>query len=248
MNRKYFDISLWMLLGLVASIIACSDPAEEARKEEEDRVADSVGQAEMDQADLLSYIESRGVDKNKIDTASITDNELNLVYYTILELGEGRAVLPNDILSVDFIGRFTDTVNFDTSIEEWAITNDTIAYPAAGLDFESILDHFEGDLTKALDSAQKTETLDYNLYVNGKSYSPFVYNHIEDGSGFGGAIPGFTLGMQKLIPQLQEGGRGEIYIPSAVAYGTAGFPDGAILPNTPLVFEVRLSDIKPTRE
>lgn len=54
-----------------------------------------------------------------------------------------------------------------------------------------------------------------------------------------GVIPGWTEGLQ----YMKEGGKTVFYIPSAIAYGPQGTPDGSIPPNAPLIFEVELLQI-----
>jgi FKBP-type peptidyl-prolyl cis-trans isomerase FkpA len=56
----------------------------------------------------------------------------------------------------------------------------------------------------------------------------------------GKAIPGFDEGLQ----MLGKGGKATFIIPSKLAYGENGMPQGGINPYTPLVFEVELTDIK----
>jgi len=56
----------------------------------------------------------------------------------------------------------------------------------------------------------------------------------------GRAIPGFDEGL-KLIG---KGGKITLIIPSALAYGEGGMPQGGITPFSPLCFEVEITDIK----
>ncbi len=48
------------------------------------------------------------------------------------------------------------------------------------------------------------------------------------------------LGWQEGIPLFQKGGKGKLFIPSGLAYGTSG--SGAIPPRTPIAFDVELID------
>ena len=67
----------------------------------------------------------------------------------------------------------------------------------------------------------------------GAQYGPRAF-------ALGRAIPGFDEGLQLL----GKGGKATFIIPSKLAYGENGMPQGGINPYTPLVFEVELTDIK----
>lgn len=54
-------------------------------------------------------------------------------------------------------------------------------------------------------------------------------------------IPGWTEALQ----MMHVGDVWELTIPSALAYGPSGTPDGTIPPNTPLVFSVELLKVSP---
>jgi FKBP-type peptidyl-prolyl cis-trans isomerase FkpA len=75
--------------------------------------------------------------------------------------------------------------------------------------------------------------------------------HLADGTLFdaspqptvfpvNGVVPGFAEALQLM----QKGGRYRFWIPSALAYGTAGIP-GAIPPDAELEFIVTLIDMRP---
>ncbi len=59
-----------------------------------------------------------------------------------------------------------------------------------------------------------------------------------------GYITGFREGVTNLIGSINEGGNGEIIIPSAAGYGTTG--SGGVIPaNTVIIFKIYLSGVTP---
>ena len=52
-------------------------------------------------------------------------------------------------------------------------------------------------------------------------------------------IPGFGEALQ----QMREGGSYRVRIPSAMAYGATGTPDGKIPPNSDLVFDITIRQV-----
>lgn len=80
--------------------------------------------------------------------------------------------------------------------------------------------------------------------MNGKVFdssdkNPQTQAGIEFPLGQGQVIPGWEEGVR----QLRKGGKGTLVIPSGLAYGTEGAP-GAIPPNSVIVFDVELVDVK----
>jgi FKBP-type peptidyl-prolyl cis-trans isomerase len=57
-------------------------------------------------------------------------------------------------------------------------------------------------------------------------------------------LNGVIQGWQEGIPGMQVGGKRRLVIPSDLAYGPSGTPDGSIPPNSALVFEVELISIQ----
>lgn len=66
----------------------------------------------------------------------------------------------------------------------------------------------------------------------------------QTGSGSAATFPlsGVILGWQEGIPFFSENGVGQLFIPSHLAYGKRGSRN--IPPNTPLIFDITLSDVK----
>lgn len=54
------------------------------------------------------------------------------------------------------------------------------------------------------------------------------------------SLGGVIEGWQEGVPLLKKGGKGTFFIPSALAYGPYGSPNGTIPGNTPLIFEIEL--------
>lgn len=87
---------------------------------------------------------------------------------------------------------------------------------------------------------------DANVVVNytGKHIDGTVFDSSE-GRGpasfnLQGVVPGFREGLMLL----GKGGKATLIMPSDLAYGATGTPDGSIKPNETLIFEVELLDIK----
>lgn len=55
-----------------------------------------------------------------------------------------------------------------------------------------------------------------------------------------GVIPGFA----EALLGMQEGGERVIHVPSELAYGERGYPEANIPPNTDVVFEIELIDVR----
>jgi len=62
--------------------------------------------------------------------------------------------------------------------------------------------------------------------------------------GVTGSIPGFGEALQKV----QKGGKYELYIPAAKAYGAKPPPGSPIPPNSDLIFDVTVNAIMPEAE
>ncbi len=82
------------------------------------------------------------------------------------------------------------------------------------------------------------KVFDQSYDSTGKSVNPFSFV-----IGERGAIDGWPDG----LVYFHEGGKGRLFIPSYLAYGTRG-AGGDIAPNTPLVFDVSVLDVFPREE
>ena len=146
-----------------------------------------------------------------------TDFGVRLV---VLEEGTGSQPEVNDLITFDYAGRFVsrneddeviDTLVFDTTVF-------TIAEEAQGVE--------ENDPAR---------------------YRPLVYTYSSDGwtltadSGGSGFIIGFRDGVTEIMKKLRAGGKGEIIMPSNLAYGPRGIT--GIPGNQVLVFEIFLREV-----
>lgn len=81
------------------------------------------------------------------------------------------------------------------------------------------------------------------FYLNGVIFDASKYYYQDSIWKFNfleiNLIPGFNAG----IALLNKGAEAEIIVPSALAYGSAGYGD--IPPYTPLVFSLKMKDLRP---
>lgn len=112
------------------------------------------------------------------------------------------------------------------------------AKPALG---DTLMVNYTGKLTtKKTDGKDNIfDTSDEKIAKESGKFSPGAQYGPRE-FALGRAIPGFDEGLQLL----GKGGKATFIIPSKLAYGENGMPQGGINPYTPLVFEVELADIK----
>ncbi len=94
---------------------------------------------------------------------------------------------------------------------------------------------------KAGTGAKPSATDEVTVHYEGKLLDGTVFDSSYDRGEptsfpLNRVIPGWTEGLQLM----QEGAEYVFYIPSELAYGEQGQPQGGIAPNTPLVFTVEL--------
>ncbi|TDQ07652.1 FKBP-type peptidyl-prolyl cis-trans isomerase [Pedobacter metabolipauper] len=95
-------------------------------------------------------------------------------------------------------------------------------------------------LTKASDGSERIfDTTDEKIAKAAKIHNPMA-QYVPRAFTLGAAIPGFDEGIQLI----GKGGKIHLIIPSLLAYGESGNPQGKIAPFSPLSFEVEIVDIK----
>ena len=115
-------------------------------------------------------------------------------------------------------------------------TKEGVKTTASGLQYK-ITKEGDGKSPKATDTVvvhyrgTLLDGTEFDSSIKRGQPAEFPLNHV---------IPGWTEGLQLL----KEGGKATLYIPSKLAYGTAGTPGGPIGPNETLIFEVELIKIK----
>jgi FKBP-type peptidyl-prolyl cis-trans isomerase FkpA len=85
---------------------------------------------------------------------------------------------------------------------------------------------------------QPVKTQYYGCLPDGKMFDNSFQRGtpLEFGAGIGQMIPGFDEGVQ----QLNHGGKAVLFLPSKLGYGESGTPDGAIPPNSEIIFYVEV--------
>lgn len=114
--------------------------------------------------------------------------------------------------------------------------NPKIKETASGLQYEVIQ---EGTGTKP--TSKNTVKVHYTgTHADGKVFDSSIERGMPAEFPLEGVIPGWTEGIQLM----SKGAKYKFYIPSALAYGPYGQPDGGIAPDEMLVFDVELIDFK----
>lgn len=116
--------------------------------------------------------------------------------------------------------------------------NPKVKTTASGLQYEVLK---EGNATKP----KATDTV--SVHYEGKLLDGKVFDSTGQHGGepatfpLNQVIPGWTEGLQLM----GEGAKYRFYIPSKLAYGEQGAPQGGIEPNSVLIFEVELLKVNP---
>ena len=107
---------------------------------------------------------------------------------------------------------------------------------ASGLVFRTV-EPGEGDPIKLVDGAMieyEGRLPDGTVFdsTEGRGPAPILPSQV---------IPGFSEALQKM----SRGGRYSVRIPSRLAYGESGTPDGKIPPNTDVLFDIHIVQVVP---
>jgi FKBP-type peptidyl-prolyl cis-trans isomerase len=80
------------------------------------------------------------------------------------------------------------------------------------------------------------------MYYTGKYLNGTTFDQLSDPTRSGWTLSSLIEGWKIGIPLIKKGGRIKLIIPSALAYGCTGY--ASIPPNTPLYFDVTLTDVQ----
>jgi len=82
-----------------------------------------------------------------------------------------------------------------------------------------------------------------SVYYKGTFIDGRVFDQSSPGQPISFPVGGVIKGWTEALQMMHVGDKWELTVPSALAYGERGTPDGTIPPNTPLVFEVELLNV-----
>lgn len=195
-----------MILALTSTIISCSST--DALIVNPDLIReDSITQSGLDNDAIDEYIAT-----NSLENVFTTESG---VRYVFLKDGNGETPNLNDIVSIDYIGKFLTEEAFDASNEQDAIDRDVLV------------------------DGRTYSPLRFNLTRDGAALGGFVAGFQE---GVNKILLETDNDNKRLMT---TGGRGLVLIPSAVGYGTAGTSNGTIPANTVIAFEIALVSVRP---
>jgi FKBP-type peptidyl-prolyl cis-trans isomerase len=87
-----------------------------------------------------------------------------------------------------------------------------------------------------------TATSTVEVKYKGSLINGTVFDQTASDKTFTYALSGLILGWQIGIPLMKEGGKATLFIPSRLGYGSQNL--GTIPPNSVLIFEIELIDVK----
>jgi len=109
------------------------------------------------------------------------------------------------------------------------------------------IEHSSGILYQVINAGTNiTPTLDSRIFIyyTGKLMNGTTFETLSDPTRTGWQLKSLIEGWQVGLPLIQKGGRIKLVIPSSLAYGCVG-AGGSIAPNSPLFFDITLTDVQP---
>ena len=95
---------------------------------------------------------------------------------------------------------------------------------------------------------KRPRPIDYvTVYYTGKLINGKVFDGTEEGMPVRFKVNQLIAGWSEALCLMRVGDKWQIVIPSGLAYGEAGTPDGAVPPNQTLVFDVEITKVVPPR-
>lgn len=94
------------------------------------------------------------------------------------------------------------------------------------------------------DGTQPRSTQNVKCHYTGSLIDGTVFeNTISTGTPTIFPVNGVIKGMEEALLLMRKGAKWKIFIPTELAYGEKPFPDGPILPNMALIYEIELLEI-----
>jgi FKBP-type peptidyl-prolyl cis-trans isomerase len=87
-----------------------------------------------------------------------------------------------------------------------------------------------------------------SVYYKGTFIDGRVFDQSQPGSPISFPVNRVIAGWTEALQLMRTGDEWQLTIPSDLAYGPNGTPDGTIPPNTPLVFDVTLLKVTPAKD
>lgn len=210
-NRSVKSVVNAMVVAILAVLVACSgsdrdliDPAV--------ITADSLAQSVIDNDSIDWYIEEYNIENVFTEDTGIR--------YALIKNGNGEVPDLNDIVSVEYVGKFLNNKVFDTTIEQVAID-------------------------EGISDSRTYIPMRFNYTLDGSGINSSFLPQFRNGLN-----KILSMTDENDIRLFSKGSKALLFLPSAIAYGPRGdqFYDGVedvIPPNTVIIFEFTLVTFRP---